>query len=143
MFVRPDEEADRAAVVTPARQDTGYSERLEASLNALLVHYLLERAPGPLRRFRVVQEGDLIRLTLSIIRGPFEDRLRRTPQGRAALACWERDLLVDLGPMIWTAVEEHTGEAVLGGFEVVTGEDGDPTLLLELEPRRRTDRVGA
>ena len=45
--------------------------------------------------------------------------------------------------MIWTAVEEHTGEAVVGGFEVVMGEDGDPTLLLELEPRRRTDRVGA
>ena len=143
MFVRPDEEADRVAVVRSARQGTGDREHLETSLNALLVHYLLERAPGPLRRFRVVQEGDLIRLTLSIIPSPFEDRLRRTPQGRAALACWERDLLVDLGPMIWTAVEEHTGAAVVGGFEVVTGEDGDPTLLLELEPRRRTDRVGA
>ena len=117
------------------------SGRLQAALNGLLLRRLFQGEPRPLRVFRVAIEGTKVTLTLYDVPSAIEEKLRRTPQGSAAIAAWEHDLLIELGPMIWQVVEECTGSRVTQGFEIVRDSEGHPALLFTLEPEDATTEI--
>jgi uncharacterized protein YbcI len=106
------------------------SDRLQASVNALLFARLLRDQSRLMRALQVSIEGSTVALILRRVASAFEDKLMRTPQGKAAIVAWEEDILAELSPMIREAVEACTGSRVTRIFRDVPEGHGRSGIVL-------------